>query len=503
MTSNSFLTQHDTQPTRFSPLNWGVSGAVVILWVYFGFPELKGFAHLIQTLSSFNLILLAGAVTVLLIQCLRNREHWNLSIEPTFSRFPLVMMFGAAIASILSRWFLDLEQLSIIWFVIGTYGLMGLFCHSRAWKRGIPFMGAFAILVLLMALEFTDLGHLARTSIAEIVELLLKPFGVTAITSEDILVLSTGIAFVDIPCSGFKNIEIGSLFFIAASLLERKQMGRRWFLVGLANVALLITANVGRILVIVVLTFVMQQRTIAEILHVPLGLFGFITVCLVTLQLLRIVPRQGSATVTASSTGQRRSQPPAIRFRHAALSMSLLIGLVLIPHPAINTTIPATFRALQWPTPMHTQAIELSDFEQTFFARYPGVEAQKQRFAFNDIAGSMIVVASPTWQAHHAPELCFSSSGLEIDQMQKQSLTSHVTGRWLSFNHGQRQATYWFQSPQRTTDHYLDRVWSEITRHDPTWTMVSILFDQPVTSDNADVQAMLDEVHGAIAAAMT
>ncbi|NET37281.1 MAG: exosortase O [Cyanothece sp. SIO1E1] len=506
MTYDGRLAQFAARPTPVRQLHWLVSGATVLLWFYLVLPELKGFTHLLRALSPFNIILLASSAAVLLIQSIRCRDEWGFSIEPTFQRLPLLMLLGAAIASVLARWWLDLEHLSVVGFIVSAYGLIGLFCQVQTWKRGIPFMGAFAILIFLLALEFTDLGHLARTSIAEIVEFLLEPFSITAISSEDILVLSTGIAFVDIPCSGFKNIEIGSLFFMAASLLERKQMGLRWLLVGLINLALLITANIARILVIVVLTFVMQQRTMAEILHVPLGVFGFITVCLITLQLLRAVPCPPPLSLTDSldhHLTQLSSQTLTANIRNAALTLSLLIGLALVPHPTIGTVSPAIFNTLQWPMPMQTQTIDLSQYEQTFFTRYPGVVARKQTFQFKDISGSIIFVASPTWQAHHAPELCFSASGLEIDQMQKRSLTSHVTGRWLSLNQGRRQAAYWFQSSQRTTDHYLDRVWSEITRQEPKWTMVSILFDQPVSANSADVQAILAAVHNAIATVMT
>ena len=506
MTYDGRLAPSETNLTHIKRLTGYISSASVLLWLYLVLPELTKFTDLIRTLSPFNLILLFSAAIVLLIQSIRRRDAWGFSLEPRFQGPPLFMMFGAAIASVLARWFLDLEHLSVVGFIVGAYGLIGLFCHVRSWKRGIPFMAAFVILIFLFALEFTDLGHLARTSIAEIVEFLLKPFSVDAISSEDILVLSTGIAFVDIPCSGIKNIEIGSLFFIAASLLERKQMGLRWFMVSLINLALLITANIARILVIVVLTFIMQQQPLAEILHVPLGLFGFIAVCLITLQLLRFVPRQppsSSPPAPDRLPPPPTLQTPAANLRNAALTLSLLTGLALIPHPNIADVSPKPFNTMQWPKPMQTQAIDLNRFEEKFFTHYPGVVTQKQTFQFKGVSGSMIFVASPTWQAHHAPELCFSASGLEIDHMQKQALTSQVTGRWLSLNQGQQQAAYWFQSSQRTTDRYLDRIWSEITRQESNWTLVSILFDQPVSADNTDVQTMVEEVHSAIAAAMT
>ncbi|PZD74131.1 hypothetical protein C1752_01272 [Acaryochloris thomasi RCC1774] len=498
MTYDNPLARFEADPTHVLSLNRLLGVITILLWLVLFLPELMGFTHLLKILSLFNILLLAGAAAVLFIQGFRCRDQWKFSLEPTFQGLPLLVMVGVAIASLLTRNFLDLENLSAVGAIIGAYGLMGLFCDTQTWKRNIPFVGAFAILVFLFALELTDLGHLARTGIAEIVEYLLQPFSVNAITSEDILVLSTGVAFVDIPCSGFKNIEIGSLFFIAASMLERRQMGLRWFLVGVTNFALLIVANIARIFVIVTLTFVLQQRTVAEILHVPLGLCGFISVCLLTLLLLQFVPHQRPSTTKLQES--RKTQSPAANIRNALITLGLLLGLALIPHP---TAAAVGWDSLQWPTSMQAESVNLTRPEQMFFTQYPGVVAQKQAFKTQNISGSMIFVASPSWQAHHAPELCFLASGFKIDDMQKRTLTSQVTGRWLSLDQGQRQAAYWFQSSQRTTDHYLDRVWSEMIRKEPHWTMVSILFDQSVSADDAAVQAVLADVHDAISTAMT
>lgn len=499
MTYDSPPAHLDVKSTHFISLNRLLGGATVLLWSILFLPELMGFTQLLKILSPFNLMLLAGAAAVLFIQSIRCRHQWKFSLEPIFQGLPLLMMLGVAIATLLTRHFLDLEDLTVVGAILGAYGLVGLFCDRHIWKRSLPIIGAFATLVFLYALELTDLGHLVRTGIAEIVEYLLQPFSLNAVSSEDILVLSTGVAFVDIPCSGFKTIEIGSLFYLATSLLERKKMGLQWCLLGLVNLALLVTANIARIFVIVALTFVLQQRTLAEMLHVPLGVCGFITVCLITLFLLRWVPRQRSGAVVPEKN--RRTQTPSASIRNAVLTLSLLLGLALIPHPAAAS--PVALDSLQWPTSMQTEMVVLSPQEQTFFTQYPGVVTQKQTFKTQYLSGSMVFVASPSWQAHHAPELCFLANGFKIDDMQKRSLTGQVTGRWLSLDQGQRQAAYWFQSSQRTTDHYLDRVCSEMIRKEPKWTMVSILFDQQISADDSAVQGMLTDVHDAIATAMT
>ena len=491
--------------------NRWLKGGLVLAWLYLEVPELSQLVRLVHTLSAFNIILIFCSIVAITFHGVRSREQWSFSWDAPLSASPLMVVVGMAIASTALNWWLDLDQLSLAWFILGSYGVMGLFCQPRLWKQGIPFVAMFAGLMLVMAAEFTDVGHLVRTGIAEIVEYLLKPLGLGAISSEDILVFNTGIASVDIPCSGFKNIEIGSLFFIAASFLSRKHMGIQWCLVGLMNSALLIMANVARIFVLVVLVFGLEQRPLADMLHVPLGLFGFVTVCLVTLYALKFVPKmEETALFTTSNSavvGQSNSsQFSWKRLRYGVFTLGLLLSLIFMPQPEAQAAV--TFNSTAWDqvmatTPVQTQAIDLNIYEQDFFARYPGVVTQKQRFHLGDVSGSVIAVASPTWEAHHAPELCFSAIGSTIDHMEKRSLIPEVTGRWLSLNQGQRSAAYWFQSPQHTTDHYFERVWREIRRQDPQWTMVSIQFDQSLSDQDADVQTLVDAVHGAIAAAMS
>ena len=495
--------------------NRWIKGGLILAWLYLEIPELGQLLRLVHTLSPFNIVLIFCSIVAIAFHGMRSREQWSFSWDAPISGLPLVILGGMAIASTALNWWLDLDQLSLVWFILGSYGILGLFCQPQLWRQGIPFVSMFAGLMLVMAAEFTDVGHLVRTGIAEIVEYLLKPLGLGAISSEDILVFNTGIAAVDIPCSGFKNIEIGSLFFIAASFLSRKHMGIQWCLMGLMNGALLIMANVARIFVLVVLVFGLEQRALADILHVPLGLFGFVTVCLVTLYGLKFVPTlETSPTPTATVNGgdARPSFPvksPPFgwkKMRYGVLTFGLLLGLIVMPQPHAQATVmfnPTLWDEFMAATPVQTQALELNIYEQDFFARYPGVVTQKQRFQLGDVSGSVIAVASPTWEAHHAPELCFSAIGSTIDHMEKRMLTSDVTGRWLSLNQGQRSATYWFQSPQLTTDHYFERVWREIRRQDPQWTMVSIQFDQSLSEQDTAVQTLVDAVHGAIAVAMS
>ena len=108
------------------------------------------------------------------------------------------------------------------------------------------------------------------------------------------------------------------------------------------------------------------------------------------------------------------------------------------------------------------------------------------------------LVSSNSVQAYHAPELCLLGNGLKVDTMQSLQLSPQVLGRWLSINNGTMAATYWFQSPRRTTDDFLTRLWGGITRKDRMWVMVSVLFDRPQQPDTPEIKAFTTNIHDAI-----
>jgi exosortase O len=148
---------------------------------------------------------------------------------------------------------------------------------------------------------------------------------------------------------------------------------------------------------------------------------------------------------------------------------------------------------------MQTEAIALNSFEQEFFASHPNASVEKQQFEFQGLKGDLLLVASSSWQAHHSPELCLISSGFAVSQMQQQQFTPDVVGRWMSIDGDRQSALYWFQSPQRTTDDFLDRIWGEVSRQDSAWVLVSILFDTSESPDRPEVRSLVDVLHSSIA----
>ncbi|XHX81284.1 MAG: exosortase O [Stenomitos frigidus ULC029] len=270
--------------------------------------------------------------------------------------------------------------------------------------------------------------------------------------------------------------------------LERRRLGWRWLLVFVVNLTLLAIANVARVLTLVLVAHVWQQNTLSEILHVPLGVLTFVVACGCTLVLLRWVPHS-----IASVESDRQHVPSMPNFKLPFLLTACFLTLTLIPHPPAPAV--PTVTNLHWSIAAQPQTILLTPTEQNFFASHPGVVAHKQRFAYQGLTGSVLLVSSANLQAHHAPELCLIASGFRLDHIAPQQFAAGPSARWLSLNDRTQTAIYWFQAPDQTTGDFLTRFWQEALRQQSSWTLVSILLDEFHNPDEATLQVLVTDIY--------
>jgi exosortase/archaeosortase family protein len=521
MTSESNLVRFNTTSAGSNKLGLIGTAAILLSWFYLNFSILGWLAQTLLEISLFYKGLLIAGGLLLLVQGMRYPQQFRFSPIPVLRWSPIIITIGSALLAYASRWLLILEQIPIVFTLLGTYGLLGLFLEFTTWRKGLP-IGAAIALFLPFGVQFTSgVGFPARILTAHIVEFILKAGNVNALSSEDIIVFDTGIAHVDLPCSGLRSLWIGTLFLMAATWLEGRQFGLRWLVVFVGNLAILAIANLTRVLTLVLIAKVWNQPVLAEILHVPLGLIAFIVACSLTWGLLRWVPRHGvretqhptpsfpgSAcdSFPGGKPGERNSRgsasPILVPFQSGKLSnlksfllAACILGLTLIPNPPeISNSLP-NLANLQWSSAIQTQPIELSPVEKEFFATRLGVVAQKQHFEFPGLTGSILFVSSPSLKVHHAPEMCLASIGFRLDRLAEQQFAPKLFGRWLSLNNQTKSAVYWFQSPHQTTGDLLVRFWQQASRQESSWTLVSILFDQFHSPNDPVVQAFVTEVY--------
>ena len=242
--------QYETLPPRLARTVFNLLIFLAWLWLY---RAVFSYLQIIFSHEEFrtNQILLAGVLFLILNQArgAARRDGWRLRLDvlPQISPAALALALGGSALYLLVERYLDINTLSASLFGLASYGLLGLWLSPRRWRDGLP-----AALLLIGTLPFGDhlqtfVGYPMRLATAALVRDGLQGMGIHSIGVDTILVLESGLAQVDLPCSGVKSLWTGMLFLTAATWLERKPINLRWL--GLAALAalLLFAVNVARV----------------------------------------------------------------------------------------------------------------------------------------------------------------------------------------------------------------------------------------------------------------
>ena len=479
MISKSIFKQQNLMQTMLLLSAWLLGN----LWIYQWFIE-----SLFKD-NYLNLILLAVGCTALFIKLFNTDFFKSESFNLQFKMRPFLLIIGGEIGAIVLKWSLNIPQLTLLCFILGSYGLVGLFISTSAWQKGLNLATIVACVLPFLAAFDSGLGFPVRVITAHAVAQTLSDFHLSAVSSHDIILMENGIAEVDLPCSGMKSLWTGTVFLLGATWLEQRQLGWHWLLVAIANLMFLITANVIRVLILVV-AIEFQQQQIANIIHLPLGIAGFIVASLFTWILLQKVPKNAYKLPNANLHKSDRQ----MNFGWI-IAIVISLGIIGQFHPQQAQEI-ATNIAL--PPSITTETLALSPAEANFFNNPSNPLVQKLRFESQGLTGSMLMVASDTWQSHHPPELCLMGNGLKVDSMNSTVINDSINARWLSLQNGELSATYWFQSQQSTTDDFVARIWDYVSQRHKTWVLVSVLFDDAETPDSSAVKNFSNTIYQTI-----
>ncbi len=467
------------------------------LWLYRGMFDYLG---MIATREDFrtNQLVLISLLALIVWQIRSGNFQIQLHAAPRAYPLPLALALGGSLAYLLAERFLDINTLSATLFGIATYGLVGLWMTPRSWRAGLP-----AALLLIGVLPFgehmqTFIGYPMRIFTAELVRDGLAAFHIASTGVDTILVLENGVSQIDLPCSGVKSLWTGALFFLAVTWLERARLNVRWLFVAAAFVLLLFLANVLRVAALVVSAQVWNVPLVAEMLHVPLGVLGFVGACAAALWLLRIRNQKFSEFLISDSNGISFSVP------HLSFALVIIIGAMGILYaPRPETGLSHNAPAWNFPNELHTRELPLKPDEIAWLTRDGAEAASRFRFAYQGLTGSMILVPSRTWRAHHRPERCFEVFGLQLNDSRAQMLANDFPIRAVVLrdpkSDARLNAAYWFQSATRLTDDYGTRIWADTAAPAERWVLVSILFDQPLDANDARASALYDALRQAVA----
>jgi exosortase O len=464
--------------------------AILALWLWLFFP-VYAYLATIFTRQEFraNQVVLLAALALVVMQVRRGEFRFHPGAMPQLYPPALALALGGAAAFVLAERYLEINTLSAALFGLASYGLLGLWLRPVYWRQGLP-----AALLLIGALPFgehmeTFIGYPVRLATARIAGDGLAALGAPNYSVETILVFENGISQVDNPCSGVKSLWTGGLFFLAATWIERRRVDGRWFLCALAFALMLLAANLARVAILVGVGQVLGWSLLAEMLHLPLGVIGFVAACAAGLGLLRRftrpldpIPAQGD---DAASPARPLWLAPAIGLA--------LVALALISTPAPK---PASAAPPEWgfSPELELQEWPLTPKERAWLESDGPVDGQRYRFAWRGLQGSLLFVTSQDWHTQHRPERCFSVYGLEVQESYPALADTRFPLRLLTLgapgSSPEYSAAYWLQSADQVTADYAARVWDDLTPQSAPWVLVTVLFDRTLPPGDPAAQAL-------------
>ena len=491
--------QDSQRPFHARDLLFNLAILAAWLWLY---RSLAGYLEIIFTRQDFrtNQILLAGILLLLFLQLRQAKQRPRLDLRPRMAGWPLLLALAGTAGFLLVERFLDVNTLSAALFGMASYGLLGLWLAPGRWRAGLP-----AALLLVGVLPFgahlqTFVGYPLRIATARIVEQGLSAAGVGSVSVDTILLFENGVSQIDLPCSGVQSLWTGALFLLAATWMERRALNGRWFVVAALFAGLLMAANLARVAILISAGPVLGWELVAQMLHVPLGVLGFGAACAAAAVLLRRITREYPSPPLTGHTARRPGW-----LAPTLLGIIFIASLFYAERPAPGLSSEAA--PWKWSNPLTTEPMPLKADEREWMMRDGAESADRHRFQLGDLSGSMILISSRTWRAHHRPERCFEVYGLNLEDSRTVLTGKQQPLRFVSLGRSGEQAqltaVYWFQSANQITDDYATRVWADLAPDRERWVLVSVLIDRPVDSHDPDLMQLVELLQETIGERLT
>ncbi|MEM6730617.1 MAG: hypothetical protein AAF658_03625, partial [Myxococcota bacterium] len=234
--------------------------------------------------------------------------------------------------------------------------------------------------------------------------------------------------------------------------------------------------------------FVLGAPRVAELVHLPLGLAGFAGAALLYLWVLR---RWAPRVDVPAHTPRSREPWAHRRIAIASFAALTLLAVVLSPGHTPNASAGSMRFRLELP---HAKEIPLSGVEARHFDGFSDVDARKWRL---EGAGTVLAAYTENFRAHHHPERCFGEAGLDVSRAETVAANDGLVVMRLGSAAGPR-GYYWFQSRDRVTADYADRVFASVVGRENAWVLVSVLLPRSSANDSD----LLQTFHRAVKTAL-
>ena len=128
---------------------------LIVAWLGVNFWTFQWWLSSFQALSPLNISILAIATLGLLWYSYQNHYLKLESTSPKIYLQPVLFMLAGELGAIALKWTLNIPQLTLLCFIIGSYGLLGLFISQSSWQKGLSF-ALIAACTLPFAIAFNS-----------------------------------------------------------------------------------------------------------------------------------------------------------------------------------------------------------------------------------------------------------------------------------------------------------------------------------------------------------
>lgn len=368
------------------------------------------------------------------------------------------------------------------------HALGATYMDAQTWRRRIVLLLTLLLCLPIQPHIDAHLGLPLRLWTAQSVAPLLQALGVHNVTVGSIIVTENNVADVANACSGVRTLWYAVALWLCTRLLWPQGSIRRWLLAGALSVALAVGLNALRVALLVLALHHHAPALLADMAHASLGLLALAGV-------------GGLNYWLCCRPSAAASLPAPMPFgylswgKYAALAC-LILSVALLPTPPKTQANASVLRTLVWPDVLHTEPVPLSKIERELVLGRGASVAEKRRFNYQGLHGSLLVVESQNWRAHHAPELCLLAQGAQLEQLTRITSDNGVF-RVMSMQAGTQTAITWFQSGSRVLPDLSARWWSQLRHPAENWSLVTVVVDSPISP--GAVLNLQRVVHSAIA----
>ena len=461
-------------------LAWGLSHEVALRWILLGLTQPS---HMVQ-----RFILLGVAALAL----------FDLVTQPPSAhahpRAPFIVLVSLTL-DIAVHLYSRVQLVQALAALLLLYASCACFMGAQAWRK--RFVLLMVVLLCLPVQPHVDahLGLPLRLWTARAIAPLLQLLGVHNVTAGSIIVTENAVADVANACSGVRTLWYAVALWLAARLMWPHTAARRWWLAGALSIAVAVGMNALRVAALVLALHHQAPALLADMAHASLGLLALALVGIINLLLCR--GSSGAPTPAQEHTGARAlAHGRAVSWRLPVVLAGLMLATALLPRPRNSIVDAVALQALAWSPELHTVPLPLSEQERSLIMGHDATVAEKQRFQFKALQGSLLVMQSGNWRAHHAPELCLLAQGAKLGDI-RQVGTNNGAFRAMSMQGDTQTAITWFQSGVRVLPDLGARWWSQLLRPQEQWALITVVADQTVS---ADVMLQLHQaVHAVVA----